>query len=501
MDATTTEDRPFAVIDVGSNSGRMIVFRLREDEHLDVLEDSRAPLRLARELRDGDVLGTEAIGRTVEALHDFKAIADGTGVTRIIAVATSAVREASDGEDLVRAAAGIGIPLEVIDAETEAQLGFLGAVHDLPVQAGVTMDVGGGSVELTRFEDRRPGRSWTVPFGSLRVSDRFLDHDPPTTKEIGRLRHALAEALDDARVTELRKHEDVVGIGGTVRNLAKVDLRRTDAEMPLIHGYELTARHLAGMIDDLAERSMQRRALVPGLNPDRADTIVGGALVVHGVMEHLGARRLVVSSRGIREGLALDSFGRSVPPASWVRTISVLTLARRFATWDARIADRRTAIVTKIFDALDATSPSSIREMLTHAASLVDIGRAIDYYDRFEHAAMVVLTADLAGFSHADLAALATILRDAGDDTSAGRLVDEQDRAVVDRAAATLALAEELLRRIDPAGPADVACAWTGEGFEVTAPVPGGWRPRAVADRFAAAVGRPLRIVADGEGA
>jgi exopolyphosphatase / guanosine-5'-triphosphate,3'-diphosphate pyrophosphatase len=98
MDATTTEDRPFAVIDVGSNSGRMIVFRLREDEHLDVLEDARAPLRLARELRDGDVLGAEAIGRTVEALHDFKAIADGTGVTRIIAVATSAVREASDGE-------------------------------------------------------------------------------------------------------------------------------------------------------------------------------------------------------------------------------------------------------------------------------------------------------------------------------------------------------------------------------------------------------------------
>ena len=138
--------------------------------------------------------------------------------------------------------------------------------------------------------------------------------------------------------------------------------------------------------------------------------------------------------------------------------------------------------------------------MLTHAASLVDIGRAIDYYDRFQHAAMVVLTADLAGFSHADLAALATILRDAGDDTSAGRLVDEQDRAVVDRAAATLALAEELLRRIDPAGPADVACAWTGDGFEVTAPVPAGWRPRAVADRFAAAVGRPLRIVADGSG-
>ena len=248
-----------------------------------------------------------------------------------------------------------------------------------------------------------------MPFGSLRASDRFLDHDPPTDKEMDRLRHALADALDDAGVTELHKHEDLVGIGGTVRNLAKVDLRRTAAEMPLLHGYELTARRLAGIIDDLAERSMKRRALVPGLNPDRADTIVGGAIVVHRIMGHVGARRLIVSSRGIREGLALDSFGREVPPASWVRTISVATLARRFATWDAEAAERRTAIATKVFDVLDATSPSSVREMLTHAAALVDVGRAIDYYDRFEHAAMIVLTADLAGFSHADLAALATI--------------------------------------------------------------------------------------------
>jgi exopolyphosphatase/guanosine-5'-triphosphate,3'-diphosphate pyrophosphatase len=495
MSTVPSDDRPFAVVDIGSNSGRMIVFRLRDDEHLDVLEDARAPLRLARELRDDDRLGPEAIGRAIEALHDFKAVADGAGATTMIAVATSAVREARDGHDLVAAAKELGVELQVIDGELEARLGFLGAVHDLPVTAGCTMDVGGGSVEITRFEDRRLGASWTMPFGSLRASDRFLEHDPPTEKELRRLRTAMAEALEAAGVSELRKHEDLVGIGGTVRNLAKVDLKRAEVDLPLLHGYELSARRLASMIDDLAERSMSRRALVPGLNPDRADTIVGGALVVAGVMEHVGARRLVVSSRGLREGLALDSFGRDVPPASWVRTISVATLAGRFATWDVVAAERRTAIAVKIFDVLDATSPSSVREMLTHAATLVDIGRAIDYYDRFTHAAMIVLAADLAGFSHPDLAALATILRDAGDEVSALRLIDERDRAVVERAGAALALADDLHRRIPKHEPADVRCAWTGDGFEITAPVPAGWRPRAVADRFSAAVGRPLRIV------
>jgi exopolyphosphatase/guanosine-5'-triphosphate,3'-diphosphate pyrophosphatase len=356
------------------------------------------------------------------------------------------------------------------------------------------MDVGGGSLELTLFEDRSFREAWTLPFGSLRASDRYLDHDPPSPKEIKALRRALAEALDEAGVPELRRGDDLIGIGGTVRNLAKIDLKRADTDLPLLHGHELAARRLSSMVDDLAERSMRRRALVPGLNPDRADTIVGGALVVQGVMDHVGTRRLVVSSRGLREGLALDSYGRDVPHPPSVRTISVATLATRFATWDARTAERRVRIALTIFDALDAAAPTRVREMLGHAALLLDVGRALDYYDRFEHAATIVLTADLGGFSHTDLAVLATILRDAGDDQARGRLVEEQDRAVVERASASLSLADELLRRIPPDEELAIRCRWTGDGFEVTAPVPAGWRPRGVADRFREAVGRPLVV-------
>ncbi|HEX6843626.1 MAG TPA: hypothetical protein VF235_00790, partial [Actinomycetota bacterium] len=298
------DDRPFAVLDVGSNSARMIVFRLREDEHLDVLEDARAPLRLARELADDTRLGEEAIARTVEALHDFRAVADGAGATRIVAVATSAVRDAEDGDRVVEAARSLGIDLRVIDGDLEGRLGFLGAVHDLPVHGGLTMDVGGGSVELGRFVGRRLERSWSLPLGSLRLSDRYLASDPPHPSELRALRSAVAEALDAAAVTELREAEELVGIGGTVRNLAKIDLRRTAGPLPLLHGHVLTSRRLDAIVEDLASRPMARRAEVSGLNPDRADTIVGGAVVVAATMAHVGASRLVASSRGLREGLA-----------------------------------------------------------------------------------------------------------------------------------------------------------------------------------------------------
>jgi exopolyphosphatase/guanosine-5'-triphosphate,3'-diphosphate pyrophosphatase len=180
------DDRPFAVVDIGSNSGRMIVFRLREGEHLDVVEDARAPLRLARELRDSDRLGTDAIDRVIDALRDFLAVAKGAGATRMIAVATSAVRDAADGAELVERAQRLGIQLQTIDGDHEALLGFYGAVHDLPVTSGVTFDVGGGSAELTSFRSRRLLRSWSMPLGSLRMSDRYLDSDPPTDHETTR---------------------------------------------------------------------------------------------------------------------------------------------------------------------------------------------------------------------------------------------------------------------------------------------------------------------------
>lgn len=499
VDDAALHDRPFAVIDLGSNSGRMIVFRLREGEHLDVVEDARAPLRLARPLRDADALGPEAIERTMEALHDFKAVATGAGADRIIAVATSAVRDATDGPQLVERARRLGIELHVIDGTVEARLGFLGAVHDLPVSNGLTMDIGGGSVEISHFVDRHLERSWSLPFGSLRVSDRFLESDPPTPREIAKLRKAVAEALEEAGVVTLQTRDDLVGIGGTVRNLAKIDLRRVDYPLPLLHGYEVSERRLQAIADDLAERSMKRRAQIPGLNPDRADTIVGGALVVQAVMQHVGARRLLVSSRGLREGLALDAHGGDLPPPAWVRSISVATLAARFATWDASTAERRAGLALRLHEALDPPAPLRIREMLEHAATLLDVGRAIDYYDRFGHAAMIVTASDLAGFSHGDLGALTAILRQADDDGRLGpyaTLVDESERPAILRAATALALADELNRRIPPDAPAPVSCNWLRDGFEVVAPVPSGWRPRGVNNRFVQVFGKPLIVVA-----
>jgi exopolyphosphatase / guanosine-5'-triphosphate,3'-diphosphate pyrophosphatase len=374
----------------------------------------------------------------------------------------------------------------------------VGAIHDLPVTSGITMDVGGGSMELTRFDDRRPIGSWTLPLGSLRLSDRYLHSDPPGDREVRELRKDAAKAVRKAEVPPLGEGAELVGLGGTIRNLAKIDRRRVDYPMPLLHGYVLRRSRLEEIADVMAARSMSRRRSMPGLNPDRADSIVGGALAVLAAMEVLGAGHVLVSSRGVREGVALDQLSDELPPPRRVRTASVRTFASRFSTWDARSANRRVNIAARLAGELEAEAGSELLEMLDHAASVVDIGRAVDFYDRFEHAANLVTAADLGGFSHENVAMMTAILRlaDGGRLGSYRALIEKADRESVSRAAAILGLADDLNRRIPPGRPADIRCGWAKDGFVIVVPVPSRWRPRGVADRFLETFGRPLRVEA-----
>jgi exopolyphosphatase/pppGpp-phosphohydrolase len=172
------------------------------------------------------------------------------------------------------------------------------------------------------------------------------------------------------------------------------------------------------------------------------------------------------------------------------------TFASRFATWDAAAAERRAGIAGRLALDLDPGARPELLEMLDHAATAVDIGRAVDYYDRFEHAAVLLTAADLGGFSHEDLASMTAILRlaDGGTLGPTRSLIARRDRDAVSRAGAVLGLADDLNRRIPPGRRGDVRCDWRKHEFVVVAPVPSGWRPRGTADRFHRVFGRRLRV-------
>ncbi len=491
---------PVAVIDIGSNSGRVMVYRQEPGGHLHVLAGSRAPLRLVREVdRTGGIAG-ESLERAFEALRDFRSIARGSGVRRITVAGTSALRDAANGPAFVRRVRReLGLTLRTLSGLEEARYGFLGAVGGLPVEHGALFDLGGGSLQVGRFRGRRLLGAVSVPLGALRVSDTFLRSDPPTAREVRRLREHAREVLDAAGLKPLGPDEQLVGTGGTLRNLAKIDQRASGYPIPRLHGYVLARRRVHDIVGALAGERMKKRARVPGLNADRRDSVVGGGLVVEALLEALGADHVVVSGEGVREGLARSIAREALEPTEAVRSGSLEALASRFVGWSGERARRREALAAALNEALDPGASGEAAEALLQAARILDIGRTVDFFDRHEHVADLLLATDLGGFSHRQVALLAAIVRQAGDEQVLSRslapLVTRDDRAAVERAAVLLTLADEITERCPPGSAPTARCRVRRREATVTVPALASWGVRGLGERFEAAFGRRLRVV------
>lgn len=490
-------DQPLAVTDIGSNSGRVVVVQL-DDGHLRILSDARVPLRLASELKAGN-LSAAAIARTLSALRDFQAIAEGAGAARSILVATSAVREASNGDELVtRVRDELGLDVEIIDGDQEARYAFLGAVHSLAVDHGLLVDIGGGSLEITHFRDRSVAQTWTLPLGALRITERFLAADPPTPREVHRLGEHLTHGLLGAGIPPLEADEVLVCTGGSVRTLARIDRRERNYPIPRIHGYVLPAARVEAIEEMLAGRSLAKRATLRGLNANRADSIVGGAVVARIVLEVAKASEMVVSGQGLREGIAVDRLLGVVPAASEVRGASVRALAARHAEWREGAAVRRAQIAERLRASLDPDAAEETRELLTHAATIFDVGRSMDYYSRAKNTATIVISSDLIGFTHRHLAMLAVMIRRVEDPGAAGKtyraLLSDEDMQSATRSATVLALADELNRRMPASEDGDVTCIVRGRDVIVRSRAVPGWWSSTVGERVRLVFGKGLRL-------
>jgi exopolyphosphatase/guanosine-5'-triphosphate,3'-diphosphate pyrophosphatase len=508
---------PVAVIDIGSNSGRVVVYRVEAEGGFRIQATTRASLRLVREVEKGHALSDEAIERTVEALRDFRAISVGAGAERSLAVATAALRDAGNAPALLdRLRNELGLEVAILSGEQEAWYGFAGAVRGLPVEHGVLFDLGGGSMQLTRFRERRVLKSWSLPLGSLRLSDGFLSSDPPKSSEIRKLQDHVRAALEQAGIPRLTPGESLVGTGGTVRNLAKVDRKTRVYPIVRIHGYVIAGQRLKAMVAMLASRRARERRSVPGLNEDRGDSIVGGGLAIQTVLESLEARELQVSGQGVREGVAVAASlstpaspfpsaspsSEALPAPAAVREAALRSLCARFRTFDEEPAARRVIAADALLRCLEPAASEELREALTGAARILDIGRSVDFFDRHEHAADMVLETELWGFSHRGLALLSAILRLAGDEDDGvapyAPLLASEDAAPLSRAATLLALADDIEERCPRGSPLTLECESGRQEVKVTVPALAGWRIRGLGDRFTRAFGRKLTVIAGG---
>jgi len=456
-------DERLAVIDLGSNSFRLVVFQAgdgcwrRTDEIYE-------PVRIGEGLMASGRLGEKPIARALATLDVFAHFCRASGLSgsAVDAVATSAIRDAENAQSFLgRAHERLGAPIRVLSREAEARYGYLAAVNSSTLSDGCVLDLGGGSMQLVRVQDREAVRSGSWQLGTVRMSERFLPPNGPAKRkqleELGE--HIAAELagadwLADGRQDGLR----LVGIGGTVRNLAAAAQRAAGLPSNGVQGMQITRDALDELIERLAALPAAERATVPGIKPARADLILAGAVVVRGAMKAGGFKRLEATEAGLREGVFFERLlaGRPRPLFDDVRRASVLNMAAQYRVGGPH-TEHVAALALGMFDELSVMGlhdgDPRERELLWAACMLHDIGMSIDYDDHHKHSRYLIINGGLPGFEPVETAIIAQAARyhRKGMPTPGplAPLFGPGDIERLDRCAALLRLAEDLERSRD----------------------------------------------------
>ncbi len=456
------------MIDLGSNSFRLVVF-MAGDGWWTRTDEIYEPVRIGEGLAGTGKLGREPMERALAALDVFAQFARASGLEAdaVDALATSAIRDAENAEAfLERARERSGLPIRVLSREAEARYGYLAAVNSTTLTDGCALDLGGGSMQLVRVAGRLANESGSWRVGTVRMSERFLPpNGPAKRRQLQQLRDHVASELEQADwLTAARESSGggrLVGIGGTVRNLAAAAQRAGGLPSNGVQGMVIEREALGELVQRLAALPAAERASVPGIKPARADLILAGAVVVEGVLLAGGFDALETTEAGLREGVFFERLlaprQPDRPPLfEDVRRTSVMNLAGRYHV-DVAHTRHVAALALGMFDELARLGlhggDVQERELLWAASMLHDIGMSVDYDDHHKHSRYLILNGGLPGFSPVEVAIIAQAARyhrkGMPDPGPLRALFGDRDAERLDRCAVLLRLAEDLERSRD----------------------------------------------------
>jgi exopolyphosphatase/guanosine-5'-triphosphate,3'-diphosphate pyrophosphatase len=411
-----------AAVDIGTNSIHLVIADVfPETGKFKILGREREMVRLGSGSGDMKFLSKEAIGRGLDTLNRYKALADAANAP-VRAIATSAVREAinrNDFIDLVRDYTGIKV--EVASGVEEARYIYLGVLQALPVydKKILLIDIGGGSTEFLIGQHREIFYDDSIKLGAVRVTHKFFDSDDVSSKAVKDCRKYV-KGMMNPFIREVRKFdfEQAVGCSGTVVSAAAmINARRNGEEEKRLNNFTFTRKELFEIVDEIIEAgTVKKIAKLPGLYPERADIILAGALVLEQIFKELDLKTMTVSEFALREGIILDSIEKmSKKGKTHLRDIkykSVIHLAENFK-YEKSHAHHVTGLALSIFDQTKELHKlgNAEREYLEAAAILHEIGNFVSHSQHHRHSYYLIRNSELLGFTENEKEIIANVAR------------------------------------------------------------------------------------------
>ena len=434
--------RIFAAMDIGTNSVRLAVVEVQPNKTWTTLAAQKQVVRLgegefertparkkgkADESAGGHSLTEEAIARGALVCARFAEVARGYGAEEIVALATAAVREADNGDEFVRRVRDLAdLDVRIISGQEEARLIYLGVVSgvDLPEKKrALFMDIGGGSTELIVGDSQGYQYLDSLKMGAIRLTSEGLA-DPskpvPPAAWAGLQRHVRSLLAPAARAIAKAGFSVMYGSSGTAQNLAEIIATASSTPTPTsLRNYDLSLVDIQATTKRLCALTLEQRRRLPGINPERADIILGGSAILQTVMETVGAASIRISDRGLREGIIVDRLRRgddslaSGPGATeeGARRRSIRQLMRATGVDEAHAA-HIVHLSLSLFDqwkALGLHEYGRARELLEYAALLHDAGFFVSHTDHHQHSYYLIRHSELLGFNDREIEIIASL--------------------------------------------------------------------------------------------
>lgn len=394
--------KKLGIIDIGSNSIRLILLEFDINYSFSIIDEVKESVRLGKDINENGELNSVRIETAINTLSFFKRLCVSQNVTEILAVATEAVRKATNQKNFLdRAKAEINLDIRILSGTEEAFYDYFGTVNTLEIDDGLLMDIGGSSTELAYIKNKKLVSSISLPFGAIDLSERFSLFETIDEKKEKDLTVYLNSFYKNVPWLKNLQNINIIGVGGSIRNIAKIHQKLRIYPMNNLHNYRMNSRDVSNIYKIIKETDLEQRKKIKGLSRDRSDIILGPLAALTILQEYVNSKELTICSHGIRDGLLYEYLLQRKTPLCDVFDFSINKHLNKYSQYETH-PRKVWSLMESLYNQLNPLLKLTINpyKVIKAASLLHDCGININYYDHHKHSFYMILNSNINGLTH-----------------------------------------------------------------------------------------------------